>query len=93
MSVVVGLFAGLAAVTLKNITYFIESVLEKGIAFSGNELHFILPIFGLTMVYLYVKYVHKEKLQHAISSILFALSKTKGVIQLKKIYTPLITAP
>ena len=93
MSVVVGLFAGLAAVTLKNITYFIESVLEKGIAFSGNELHFILPIFGLTLVYLYVKYVHKEKLQHAISSILFALSKTKGVIQLKKIYTPLITAP
>lgn len=93
MSVVVGLFAGLAAVTLKNITYFIESVLEKGIAFSGNELHFILPIIGLTLVYLYVKYVHKEKLQHAISSILFALSKTKGVIQLKKVYTPLITAP
>ncbi len=93
MSVMVGLFAGLAAVTLKNITYFIESVLEKGIAFSGNELHFILPIIGLTLVYLYVKYVHKEKLQHAISSILFALSKTKGVIQLKKVYTPLITAP
>ncbi len=93
MSVVVGLLAGLAAVTLKNITYFIESLLEKGIVFSGNELHFILPIIGLTLVYLYVKYVHKEKLQHAISSILFALSKRKGMIPFKKIYTPLITAP
>ncbi len=93
MSVVVGLLAGLAAVTLKNITYFIESLAEKGIVFSGNELHFILPIIGLTLVYLYVKYVHKEKLQHAISSILFSLSKRKGVIPLKKIYTPLITAP
>ncbi len=93
MSVVVGLMAGLAAVTLKNITYFIESLAEKGIVFSGNELHFILPIIGLTLVYLYVKYVHKEKLQHAISSILFSLSKKKGVIPLKKIYTPLITAP
>lgn len=93
MSVIVGLLAGLAAVTLKNITYFIESLLEKGIVFSGNELHFILPIIGLTLVYLYVKYVHKEKLQHAISSILFALSKRKGMIPFKKIYTPLITAP
>lgn len=93
MSVVVGLLAGLAAVTLKNITYFIESLLEKGIVFSGNELHFILPIIGLTLVYLYVKFVHKEKLQHAISSILFALSKRKGMIPFKKIYTPLITAP
>jgi len=93
MSVVVGLLAGLAAVTLKNITYFIESLLEKGIVLSGNELHFILPIIGLTLVYLYVKYVHKEKLQHAISSILFALSKRKGMIPFKKIYTPLITAP
>ncbi|NNK76868.1 MAG: chloride channel protein [Maribacter sp.] len=93
MSVVVGLLAGLAAVTLKNITYFIESLAEKGIVFSGNELHFILPIIGLTLVYLYVKYVHKEKLQHAISSILFSLSKKKGVIPIKKIYTPLITAP
>jgi len=79
MSVVVGLLAGLAAVTLKNITYFIESLAEKGIVFSGNELHFILPIIGLTLVYLYVKYVHKEKLQHAISSILFfTVKKERG---------------
>ncbi|MFT6993386.1 MAG: CIC family chloride channel protein, partial [Maribacter sp.] len=93
MAVVVGLLAGLAAVTLKNLTYFIESSLEGGINISGNELYFILPIIGLTLVYLYVKFVHKEKLEHAISSILFALSKKKGIIKMKKIYTPLITAP
>lgn len=93
MAVVVGLLAGLAAVTLKNLTYFIESFLEDGIIISGNQLYFILPIIGLTLVYLYVKFVHKEKLEHAISSILFALSKKKGVINMKKIYTPLITAP
>lgn len=93
MAVLVGLLAGLAAVTLKNLTYFIESSLESGIIVSRNQLYFILPIIGLTMVFLYVKFVHKEKLEHAISSILFALSKKKGIIDLKKIYTPLITAP
>ena len=93
MSVVVGFLAGLAAVTLKNITYFIQSLLEKGIVFSNNQLYFITPIIGLTLVYLYVKFVHKEKLEHAISSILFALSKKKGIIGVKKIYLPLVTAP
>jgi len=93
LSIIVGFLAGLAAVVLKNGTYFIQSTLEKGIVFSSNELYFVLPILGLTLVYLYVKFVHREKLEHAISSILFALSKKKGIIDIKKIYTPLITAP
>lgn len=93
MSVVVGFLAGLGAVTLKNLTYFIESTLDKGVLFLSNELYFILPILGLTGVFLYVKYVHREKLEHAISSILFALSRKKGIIEAKKIVTPLVTAP
>ncbi len=93
MSVLVGFLAGLAAVTLKNITYFIESSLEKGILMSNNGLYFILPTIGLTLVYLYVKYVHKEKLQLGISSILFSLSKKKGDIDPKQIYSRLVTAP
>ncbi|MFS4466449.1 chloride channel protein [Maribacter sp. 2210JD10-5] len=93
LSVLVGLLAGLASVTLKNITYFIESSLESGIIISKNQLYFILPIVGLTLVYLYVKYIHKEKLRHAVSSILFSLSKNKGIIKQKQIITQLITAP
>ncbi|UJH68854.1 chloride channel protein [Allomuricauda sp. SCSIO 65647] len=93
LSVVVGLLAGLAAVFLKNVTYFIESLLEKGIIFSENQLYFVLPVIGLALVYLYVKFVHKEKLEHAISSILFALSRKRGLLSTKQIYTPLITAP
>jgi CIC family chloride channel protein len=93
MSVVVGFLAGLASVTLKNTTYFIESVLDRGVLFLSNELYFILPILGLTGVFLYVKYVHKEKLEHAISSILYALSRKKGLIEPRKIVTPLVTAP
>lgn len=93
LSVVVGLLAGLASVTLKNITYFIEASLEKGIIISSNQLYFILPILGLTLVYLYVKFVHKEKLTHAVSSILFSLSRKKGIIARKQILTQLITAP
>ena len=93
MSIAVGLLAGLASVTIKNLTYFIEASLEKGIIFSDNQLYFIIPIIGLTLVYLYVKYVHRERMEHAISSILYALSRKRGIMSLKQISGPLITAP
>ncbi len=93
MSVLVGFLAGLVAVTLKNLTYFIEAMLEEGIAFSENQLYFGLPVIGLTLVYLYVKYVNKKPLGHAISSILSSLSKNKGLLAEKKMYSPLLTAP
>nr|WP_298793231.1 chloride channel protein [uncultured Allomuricauda sp.] len=93
MSIVVGFLAGLVSVTLKNVTYFIQSALESGIVISQNQLYFILPIVGLTLVYLYVKYVHKKPIQHAVSSIIFALSKKGGLLKVKNIYTPLIAAP
>ncbi len=93
MSLVVGFLAGLVAVTLKNFTYFIQALLETGIVFSENQLYFILPIVGLTLVFLYVKFVHKEPIQHAVSSIIFSLSKKGGLLRVKDIYTPLIAAP
>ena len=93
VSVVLGFLAGLVSVTLKNTTYFIESALERGVLFLSTELFFILPVVGLTLVYLYVKYVHKERLEHGVSSILYSLSRKKGIISAKKIITPLVTAP
>ncbi len=93
MSVVIGFLAGLVSVTLKNATYFIESLLKLGIVFSENQLYFILPTIGLALVFLYVKFVHKEPIQHAVSSIIFSLSKKKGLLRVKDIYTPLIAAP
>lgn len=93
MSLAVGFLAGLVAVTLKNTTYFIQSLLKKGIVFSENQLYFILPIIGLALVFLYVKFVHKKPIQHAVSSIIFSLSKKGGLLNVKDIYTPLIAAP
>ena len=93
MSLIVGFLAGLVAVTLKNITYLIQSLVKEGIIFSENQLYFILPIFGLALVFLYVKFVHRAPLQHAISSIIFSLSKKGGLLPVKDIYTPLIAAP
>lgn len=93
LSVLVGLGSGLVAVTIKNITFWIQTLLENGIIFSKNQLYFILPLVGLFLVYLILKFVFKKQTEHAISSILYALSKRTGIIANYKMYVPLITAP
>lgn len=93
LSILVGLLAGLVSVTLKNITFTIESILEKGIVFSQNQLYFILPFVGLSLVYLFVKYIAKQPIELGIPSVLYALSKKGGFLSYKKIYHPLITVP
>ena len=93
LSLIIGLLAGLISVFIKNITFAIEAIFEKGVILSENSIYFILPIVGLFLVYLFVKYISKQPSEHAIPSILFALSKRDGIIDKKKIYYPLITAP
>lgn len=93
LSVLVGLGSGIVAVTIKNITFWIQALLENGIIFSKNQLYFILPLVGLFLVYLVLKFVFKKQTEHAISSILYALSKRTGIIANYKMYVPLITAP
>ncbi|GGW58829.1 CIC family chloride channel protein [Winogradskyella epiphytica] len=101
LSVTVGLLTGIAAVTLKNITYTIQSLLEEGIVFSQNQLYFILPVIGLFLVFLFTKYMFSKELEpsippfikRAIPSLLYSLLRQKGLLSYKLIYHPLITAP
>ncbi|OUR94727.1 chloride channel protein [Flavobacteriales bacterium 34_180_T64] len=93
LSMLIGLLSGLVSVTLKNITFFIQWILEKSIILSQNGVYFILPLLGLWLVYLFVKHISKRPIEHAIPSILFSLSKKSGIINRSKIYVPLLTAP
>ena len=93
LSMLIGLLSGLVSVIIKNITFFIQWVLEKGIILSQNGVYIVLPLAGLWLVYLFVKHISKRPIEHAIPSILFSLSKKNGLIKRSKIYLPLITAP
>ena len=101
LSILVGLFAGIASVTLKNLTFTIQTALEKGIIFSQKQLYFILPFIGLLSVYLIKKYFFRKAfnpatptfIKRAIPSLLYSLLRQKGLLSYKLIFHPLIMAP
>ena len=93
-SAVIGLLAGLGAVILKNLTHFIQRLLEGEFI---NDIHiafyFIFPIIGLFLVRIIKKYVIKKKVGHGIPSTLFAISKLKGILPRHQMWSSIITAP
>ena len=93
LSVLVGFLSGFIAVTLKNLTYLIQAALQPAIVNTDNWIYLVLPLIGLVLVHLYVKYVHRETIGQAVSSILFVLSKRGAKLSMKDCYTPLLTVP
>jgi CIC family chloride channel protein len=94
LSILVGFTSGVGAVILKNLTHFIQHVLEgKIVQYYHDAFYFLFPIIGFSLVYLIIKYVIREKVSHGIPSTLYAIAKRKGIIKRTQMFGSLLTAP
>ncbi|CAM4088800.1 chloride channel protein [Gillisia hiemivivida] len=94
LSALIGLASGLGAVLIKNLTHFIQELLEgKLIANAHHAFYFIFPIIGLALTLLILKYGLNKKIGHGIPSTLYAISKRKGLMKPFQMYASLLTAP
>ena len=79
ISLVVGIFSGLAALVLKKLIHLVEVQLTGW--FDANTFSFLYlayPILGITLTWLFVKYIVKDDIGHGVSKILFAISRKRG---------------
>lgn len=94
LSALVGLVSGLVAVSLKNLTYLIQSLLGGGyISNYHSAYYFVFPLIGLTLVYLFSKFVLKKDIGQGISTTLYSISRRKGFMQKFQNYASMVTAP
>lgn len=94
LSVIIGFAAGLGAVIIKNLTHFIQDLLEaKLIANYHHAFYFIFPLIGLALTLFIIKKVLKKEVGHGIPSTLYAISKRKGIMRSFQMYGSILTAP
>lgn len=94
VSIVVGFMSGIGAVIIKNLTHFIQLLLEgKLIKDYQTAFYFIFPVIGFTLVYLFIRFIIRKKINHGIPSTLFAIAKKKGFMDRRQMFTSLIAAP
>lgn len=93
LSILVGIASGLAAVTLKSSTHFIQKILTNEFEFTLlNYLYLAYPMVGMILVGIFVKYFNKNKLGHGVPNVLYSISKRGGFIERDKTYSHMITS-
>ncbi|MBR8536307.1 chloride channel protein [Carboxylicivirga sediminis] len=93
LSLLVGIFSGLAAVTLKNAVHFTHHFLTENFSLEkGNYLFLAYPMIGILITILIIKFFVKDSLGHGVSKILYAISKKGGHIKSHNNYSSIITS-
>lgn len=82
MASVIGLVAGLAAVTLKSTVHYVQGLLQQNIDFTQiNYLYIAYPAIGIMLTILVRKFVVRDTPGHGITRILRAISKNSSKIR------------
>ncbi len=93
LSVIIGLLSGTAAVLLKNLTHFVEYKSKSWLLGDhSSELTYLLPLGGIMLTMLFVKYLLKQDIGHGISKILFAISKRKGHLKAHNTWSSMVAS-
>ncbi len=93
LSFIVGLLSALAAVTLKNSIHYLRHVLTTSfIEGSGTYLYLAFPLIGITLTFLFVKYIVKDDIGHGVSKILYAISKKNSRIKSHNSWSSIIAS-
>ncbi|CAM4064894.1 chloride channel protein [Gillisia limnaea] len=94
LSALIGFIAGLVAVTIKNLTHYIQQLLEGEFVINYHAaFYFIFPVIGLAITLLIIKFGLKKSIGNGIPTTLHAISKRKGIMQKFQMYASLLTAP
>jgi len=93
ISILAGLFSGIAAVILKNTVRMTQNVVNSIVSRDvHNYIYFALPIIGVTITVLIIKFVVRRKVIHGIPNVLYGISKREGRISSHNLYSSIITS-
>jgi CIC family chloride channel protein len=93
LSLAVGLLSAVAAIILKNGIHYTHQFLSKGINMeSGNYLYLALPLTGMFLTVIFVKYIVRDNIGHGVSRVLYAISKKKSLLKPHNTWTSVIAS-
>lgn len=93
LSLIIGVLSGLSAVLLKNMVFSFSEFLKNSLDIhSVNIIYFAFPLLGLSLTYIFVRLILKEKKLQGITRILHAISTKESKLKKADIISPVIGA-
>nr|WP_238354481.1 chloride channel protein [Fulvivirga marina] len=90
---IIGLIAGVAAVTLKESVHFIQNQLISEFAIeNGNYYYLGFPLVGILITVVISRFLLRENLGHGITQILYDIAKNSALIKRSKMFSRMVTS-
>ncbi|MFB6343338.1 chloride channel protein [Saccharicrinis sp. FJH62] len=90
LSVFVGILTGVGAVVIKKSVHFIHSNIHRFEA--GNWWYIFMPLIGIGIALLFMKYIIKRPVRHGVPNVLYAKGKAKGFMRAHNMYSSIVTS-
>lgn len=93
LALLVGVTCGFAALLLKFLIHSISGTLTAHLSLtSANWPYLVLPMIGIIIVTLYVRYLVKDNISHGVTKVLYAISQRKSRLKRHNMYTSIIAS-
>lgn len=93
LAVAIGALSGFGAFLLKYTVGYISSCLTSGLNASGYNLFFLLlPVVGIILTGVYVRYVLKDNISHGVRRLMGDLSHNKYGLSGELMYAPMVAS-
>lgn len=90
LSLIVGFLSALAAAILKNALSSTAKILSDNVSYqSGGIFYLTLPMIGMLLTLLFVKFIVRDNIGHGVSRVLHAISRKKGILRTHNTWTSL----
>jgi len=92
-SIFIGMVSAFAAIILKVFVHWVHGISSYFLCYSGNHIWYIyLPLAGIIITVVVVKYLFKGHLKKGLGSILFAVARKSAKVEKSKMYSQVITS-
>jgi len=93
LSIIVGVLSGMAAVVIKNSVRLTQHLVHTMVSTQmHNYIYFALPLVGIILTVLVVKYVIRNEVRHGIPNVLYSISKRKGLISNHNLFSSVVAS-
>jgi CIC family chloride channel protein len=93
LSFLIGIASGFAAVLLKNTVHYTHYFVTQYVnSYRINFLYLVLPMLGIILTALFVRFIIKDEMGHGITKILYSISKKGGYLKSHNNYSSIIAS-
>ena len=92
LSLIIGVFAGIAAFFMKSFIHLVQNFVVGLTDNSVNFWYLGMPMLGIFLAAIFVKYIVKDDISHGITKILYAISQHKAIIKLHNTWSSIVAS-